>query len=84
MINPNNKLPPSPKNSLGSPRKEKLKNKKKLMGIIIITKKSWIFCSPNPSYISKTDGDNSQMIQYFGFLNLEIIGLLKNSSTPDY
>ena len=45
MINPNNKLPPSPKNSLGNPRKEKLKNKKKIIGIIIITKKNWIFCS---------------------------------------
>ena len=45
MINPNNKLPPSPKNNLGSPRKEKLKNKKKIIGIIITTKKNWIFCS---------------------------------------
>ena len=38
-INPINKLPPSPKNILGSLKTEKLKHKNILIGIIIIIKK---------------------------------------------
>ena len=40
IINPNNKLPLSPKNNLGRPKKEKLKNINKKIGIIKIIKKN--------------------------------------------
>jgi hypothetical protein len=42
MINPNSRLPLSPKKSFGSFKKEKLKNKKINVGMKIISKNSCI------------------------------------------
>ena len=55
-INPINKLPPSPKNILGSLKTEKLKHKNILIGIIIIIKNNCKFLYGAKKYsIKKTE-----------------------------
>ena len=57
-IKPNSKLPPSPRNILGSLKSEKLKHKKIPIGIDIIIKNNWIFWSWIKKYkIAKTEID---------------------------
>ena len=50
IIKPNSKLPLSPKNSFGSPRREKLKHKKIIIGINIIIRNNWKFLSGTKKY----------------------------------
>ena len=50
IIKPNNKLPPSPKNSLGNLKMEKLKKIKMNRGINTIIKKKWKFLSGIKKY----------------------------------
>ena len=66
-INPNSKLPLSPKNNFGSLKNEKLKNKKQIIGIIIVIRKNWtlssftkkwVLCSKDKKYkIANTEID---------------------------
>ena len=53
--NPINKLPPSPKNILGSLKNEKLKNKKKPIGINVIIKNNCKFLSGVKKYSIEKD-----------------------------
>ena len=50
IIKPNSKLPPSPKNSLGRFKKEKLNNRKNPIGIDIIINNKRIFSSEIRKY----------------------------------